>query len=94
MTGVVHHGGAGTTAAGLRAGIPTVVKPFFGDQFFWGERLEEMGIGLCVKDLTVDALANAMRLIATDESMKKTARLVGEKIRAVRFLFHRKTGKW
>ena len=32
---VVHHGGAGTTAAGLRAGRPTVVVPFFGDQFFW-----------------------------------------------------------
>ncbi|SAL95281.1 hypothetical protein [Absidia glauca] len=40
---VVHHGGAGTTAAGLRAGRPTVVKSFFADQFFWGERVEEMG---------------------------------------------------
>lgn len=83
MTGVVHHGGAGTTAAGLRAGIPTVVKPFFGDQFFWGERLEEMGIGLCLKNLTIVDLANALRVITTDDSMKKTARLVGEKIRAV-----------
>lgn len=83
MSGVVHHGGAGTTAAGLRAGVPTIVKPFFGDQFFWGERLEEMGIGLCIKNLTIDDLANAIKLITTDESMKKTSRLVGEKIRAV-----------
>ncbi|KAG2179075.1 hypothetical protein INT43_001925, partial [Umbelopsis isabellina] len=82
MSGVVHHGGAGTTAAGLRAGVPTIVKPFFGDQFFWGERLEEMGIGLCIKNLTIDDLANAIKLITTDESMKKTSRLVGEKIRA------------
>lgn len=83
MAGVVHHGGAGTTAAGLRAGIPTVVKPFFGDQFFWGERLEEMNIGLCLKEMSVESLSNAVKTIIADESMKKTARLVGEKIRAV-----------
>ncbi|CAO3690818.1 unnamed protein product [Umbelopsis ramanniana] len=82
MSGVVHHGGAGTTAAGLRAGIPTVVKPFFGDQFFWGERLEEMNIGLCLKEMSVESLSSAVKTIITDESMKKTARLVGEKIRA------------
>lgn len=35
MAGVIHHGGAGTVAAGLRAGKPTMVCPFFGDQFFW-----------------------------------------------------------
>jgi hypothetical protein len=34
MAGVMHHGGAGTTAAGLRAGVPTLIKPFFGDQVF------------------------------------------------------------
>lgn len=83
MAGVVHHGGAGTTAAGLRAGIPTVVKPFFADQFFWGERLEEMNIGLCLKEMSVESLSNAVKTIIADESMKKTARLVGEKIRAV-----------
>src|SRR6266498_1137712 len=37
---VIHHGGAGTTAAGLRAGVPAIIKPFFGDQFFWGDRIE------------------------------------------------------
>ena len=35
--GVIHHGGAGTVAAGLRAGKPTFICPFFGDQFFWGQ---------------------------------------------------------
>jgi sterol 3beta-glucosyltransferase len=44
VAGVVHHGGAGTTAAGLRAGVPTVIKPFFGDQFFWGDRVQEVCI--------------------------------------------------
>jgi sterol 3beta-glucosyltransferase len=42
---VCHHGGAGTTAAGLRAGLPTVVVPFFGDQFFWGRTVADAGAG-------------------------------------------------
>jgi UDP:flavonoid glycosyltransferase YjiC (YdhE family) len=42
---VCHHGGAGTTAAGLRAGLPTVVVPSFGDQFFWGQVVAEAGAG-------------------------------------------------
>jgi sterol 3beta-glucosyltransferase len=42
---VCHHGGAGTTAAGLRAGLPTVVVPFFGDQFFWGRVVADAGAG-------------------------------------------------
>ncbi|KAB2635266.1 sterol 3-beta-glucosyltransferase UGT80B1 [Pyrus ussuriensis x Pyrus communis] len=42
---VVHHGGAGTTATGLRAGCPTTIVPFFGDQFFWGDRIHEKGLG-------------------------------------------------
>src|SRR5690606_18098906 len=45
MAAVVHHGGAGTTAAGLRAGRPTVVCPFFGDQPFWGRRVHALGAG-------------------------------------------------
>jgi UDP:flavonoid glycosyltransferase YjiC (YdhE family) len=42
---VCHHGGAGTTAAGLHAGLPTVVVPFFGDQFFWGHVVADAGAG-------------------------------------------------
>eukprot|EP00842_Homolaphlyctis_polyrhiza_P002882 jgi/Hompol1/3595/HPOL_006634-RA len=42
MAGVVHHGGAGTTAAGIRAGVPTLIHPFFGDQFFWADRVQEV----------------------------------------------------
>ena len=42
MSLVMHHGGAGTVAAGLRAGVPTVIRPFFGDQFFWGEKILEV----------------------------------------------------
>lgn len=83
---VVHHGGAGTTAAGLRAGRPTIIKPFFADQFFWGERVEEMGIGKCIKSLTVEQLSAALLVVSTDENMLKVANKVGQKIRAVSFV--------
>jgi sterol 3beta-glucosyltransferase len=42
MSGVLHHGGAGTTSAGIRAGVPTAVRPYFGDQFFWAERVGDV----------------------------------------------------
>lgn len=44
-SGVVHHGGAGTTAAGLRCGLPTFICPFFGDQHFWGEMVGRAHLG-------------------------------------------------
>lgn len=45
LAAVVHHGGAGTTAAGLRAGVPSVVVPFFADQPFWADRVHQLGVG-------------------------------------------------
>ena len=45
VSAVVHHGGAGTTAAGLRAGRPTLVTAFFGDQRFWGHHVARIGAG-------------------------------------------------
>ena len=45
VAAVVHHGGAGTTAAGLRAGKPSLLIPHVGDQFFWGRRVQELGLG-------------------------------------------------
>lgn len=81
-----HHGGAGTTGASLRAGIPTVIKPFFGDQFFWGDRVEALGVGSCVRKLTVEGLAEALVLATTDVKQIAKAKLVGEKIRSVGYI--------
>jgi sterol 3beta-glucosyltransferase len=82
---VVHHGGAGTTAAGLRAGKPTVICPFFGDQPFWGQRVFELGVGPCPipqKKLSVENLAQAISTATTDEKMHQCADVLGQKIRA------------
>ncbi|ETM30599.1 hypothetical protein L914_21725, partial [Phytophthora nicotianae] len=59
---VVHHGGAGTTAAGLLAGKPTFIVPFFGDQPFWGHAVVKAGVGVkpCpIAQLTTEKLREA-----------------------------------
>ena len=81
---VIHHGGAGTTAAGLRAGIPTIVVPFTADQPFWGKRIHALGAGpkpIYVKDLSVDKLVRAIAE-AENESIRKCAQTLGQKIRS------------
>jgi UDP:flavonoid glycosyltransferase YjiC (YdhE family) len=84
MAAVVHHGGAGTTAAGLRAGVPTIIVPFFLDQFFWGRRVFELGVGprpIPRRRLAADTLATAIR-VATDSDMRGRAAALGARIRA------------
>lgn len=81
----VHHGGAGTTAAAFRAGVPQVVVPFFGDQHFWGLRAENLGVApapLPVRRLSPRGLALAIGQAATDFGMGRRARAIGEKVRA------------
>ena len=85
MAAVVHHGGVGTTAAALRAGIPAIVTPFFGDQPFWGQRVFELGVGpkpIPRKRLTVDRLADSIRCVVSDTDMLEKADRLGECIRA------------
>ncbi|GLB36497.1 hypothetical protein LshimejAT787_0307850 [Lyophyllum shimeji] len=77
-----HHGGAGTTGASLRAGIPTIIRPFFGDQLFWADRVEALGVGTGVRKLTVNALTEALITATTDIRQIDRAKLLGEQIRA------------
>ncbi|MHB0858630.1 MAG: glycosyltransferase [Anaerolineae bacterium] len=82
---VVHHGGLGTTAAGLRAGIPAVVIPHIIDQYYWGQRAQELGAGpqpIPRSKLTARSLADALRHAVQDETMRAAAAQVGERIRA------------
>ncbi|KAF2015140.1 glycosyltransferase family 1 protein [Aaosphaeria arxii CBS 175.79] len=71
VAAVVHHGGAGTAACGLRNGCPTVVVPFFGDQPFWGEMIAAAGAGphpIPHKSLTASNLAEAISYCLTPEA--------------------------
>jgi sterol 3beta-glucosyltransferase len=85
VSAVVHHGGAGTTAAGLRAGRPTVICPFFGDQPFWGKIIYDSGFGpkpIPQRKLSVEKLSEAIAEVTSNKEMIANAAAVGEKIRS------------
>lgn len=89
VAAVVHHGGAGTTAAALRAGVPSAVAPFFGDQGFWAGRVAALGAGprpvgqrALVSDPSGRELARAISLASRDSGLRRGAREIGEKLRA------------
>lgn len=82
VAAVVHHGGAGTTAAGLRAGKPSVLCPFYGDQAFWARRIHALGAGpapVPQKQLNADTLAAAITAAVTDTTMQEKACSLGKK---------------
>jgi sterol 3beta-glucosyltransferase len=83
VVAVVHHGGAGTTAAGLRAGKPTIICPFVGDQPFWGKRVHELGVGpkpIPQGRITADNLAAALIQTLQDNTMQTHAAALRERI--------------
>ena len=85
MAAVVHHGGAGTTAAGLRAGVPSILIPHFADQPYWAERVKSLGVGpagIPRAKLTTHRLARAIRRALTDAQMRESAAALGKKLRA------------
>ncbi|MDX2008193.1 MAG: glycosyltransferase [Meiothermus sp.] len=85
MAAVVHHGGAGTTAAGLRAGVPSVIVPFFGDQPYWGEVVAGIGAGprpIPRKRLSSEGLARAISETLNNPQMRQKAAQLGQQIRA------------
>lgn len=75
---VVHHGGAGTTAAGLRAACPTTIVPFFGDQPFWGERVHARGVGpapIPVDEFGLEKLVDAIHFMLDTEVKDRASKL-------------------
>lgn len=81
---VCHHGGAGTTAAGFKAGVPSIVIPFANDQFAWAHRTYDLGVGakpIYKKNLTASDLAGAIKL-ATSDGIIRNARKLSENISA------------
>ena len=75
---VIHHGGSGTTAASLRAGLPTWICPFFGDQHFWGEMVSrhELGPKPCpIEELTLSRIVDSMHILLNDKIKEKSLKL-------------------
>jgi sterol 3beta-glucosyltransferase len=87
MAAVIHHGGSGTTAAALRAGVPSAIVPHFGDQPYWGRRVYELGVGAAPiprHKLNSDRLAKAIQAMVNSPSMKEKAAKLGVEIRQER----------
>jgi sterol 3beta-glucosyltransferase len=82
---VVHHGGAGTTAAGLRAGVPSIITPYTADQFFWANRITELRVGpksVPYHQLTAEVLSGMICQAITDREMIQRAAAMGQRIAA------------
>ncbi|NIO04363.1 MAG: glycosyltransferase [Proteobacteria bacterium] len=85
MSAVVHHGGTGTTGAGLRAGVPSVIVPFFADQPFWAWRVRELRVGprpIPQKKLSAEQLTAAIHETTSNREMKMRAAALGQRIQA------------
>lgn len=85
MAAVVHHAGAGTTGAGLRAGVPAVPVPVLVDQPFWAARLHGIGVAphpIPLHELTADALADALRSCVNEPAYRDRAAELARRIRA------------
>jgi sterol 3beta-glucosyltransferase len=84
VSAVCHHGGAGTSAEGFRAGVPSAIFPFALDQYAWAQRAFDLGVGsrpVPIKQLTAEKFSDAIQYISQDQIRTNAARL-GEKIRA------------
>ncbi|MFC1846699.1 glycosyltransferase [Chloroflexota bacterium] len=84
MAALIHHGGASTTANGLRAGVPSIIAPFAWDQPFWGRRIAGLGAGpnpIPCKKLTLENLATAIITATTDNKMAENAAAIGKIIK-------------
>lgn len=85
MAMVIHHGGSGTTAYGLRSGVPSMAIPFVFDQHFWGQRITALGVGpspIPFKKLDSRRLAEAIDLATSDDQMQRRAYSLGQKLRS------------
>lgn len=85
MAAIVHHCGAGTTGAALRAGKPSVCTPFIADQFFWAERLCKLGVApkaVPNASWNVSKLGAAMETALNDTAMRARAEQIGAVVRA------------
>ena len=81
VAAVVHHGGAGTTAAAARAGVPQIITPMFGDQFYWASRIVDLGAGATspYTKMTQEFLTGALREVC-DPAVVAGARTLARRV--------------
>mmetsp|Transcript_106873 Transcript_106873/g.189931 ORF Transcript_106873/g.189931 Transcript_106873/m.189931 type:complete len:491 (-) Transcript_106873:318-1790(-) len=81
----VHHGGAGTTAAVVRAGVPSAIAPFAWDQPWWAERMEKLGVGFglsgMITKIDAEELGRAIQRLTEDDQMMQQAAFLGSRVR-------------
>nr|WP_319392384.1 glycosyltransferase [uncultured Desulfobacter sp.] len=85
VSAVIHHGGAGTTGAAVRAGIPSIIIPFFFDQGFWADRLEKLGAGpprLSKKALARQTMATVINNTLNNQTMHGTLKKLSAELNA------------
>ena len=84
VAAVVHHGGAGTTAAAARAGVPQIVVPHYFDQFYWADRVHALGLGPAPlgRAFQTGALVTALRAALEDQVVKERAQRMSRRLRA------------
>ncbi len=85
MKAVIHHGGAGTTAAALRSGRPSMAVPFFGDQPFWGNKIEQLRVGaraLPRLDLSIESLSDRIGQLSNNATLGSNSQALGDRIQA------------
>ena len=83
VAGVIHHGGAGTTTAAARAGVPQLIVPHILDQYYWAHRVETLGLGpaaLAVERVTTGRLMPRMRSLLDSAAFRENARALGERV--------------
>ncbi|MEM6613476.1 MAG: glycosyltransferase [Cyanobacteria bacterium P01_C01_bin.72] len=83
LKAVVHHGGSGTVALGLHAGIPQVVIPFFADQPGWGKRLEMLGVApppIAIKNLDTEKLLTSLTIATRDTELRQKAQAIASRL--------------
>ena len=84
---VVHHGGAGTTSAAFRSGVPSVIVPFFGDQLFWADRAYHLGVAtkpVPRQFVSASTLADAIKIAVADSTIRERAKELGKAVSAER----------
>ena len=84
MAAVVHHGGAGTTGATFRSGVPAIVTPLLADQPSWARRVHALGAGpepIPFAELTAGRLADAISVVTTDQGIRRRAEEIGQLVR-------------